>query len=208
MGQGNHTGADSIGTQQADRGELETVNQNNGGARAMIETSRSARWVVMFAILASCIGCDQATKRIARSQLKGMAPRSYCGDLVRLQYAENPGAFLGLGGHLPPAARWGALIVFNGLLATGIAGVLLWGRDLSARRLAAGALLLSGALGNLIDRLRFDGLVTDFLNLGVGPLRTGIFNVADLAITLGALLLVLPVIASRETSPAGPQSRD
>ena len=54
------------------------------------------------------------------------------------------------------------------------------------------ALLLSGAVGNLIDRLRYDGLVIDFLNFGVGPLRSGIFNVADMAIMAGALLLMLP----------------
>ena len=45
------------------------------------------------------------------------------------------------------------------------------------------ALLLAGALGNLIDRIRWDGLVIDFLNLGIGPLRTGVFNVADMAVT-------------------------
>lgn len=50
--------------------------------------------------------------------------------------------------------------------------------------------LLAGGLGNLIDRLAHDGLVIDFINLGVGPLRTGIFNVADVAITGGGLALL------------------
>ena len=49
----------------------------------------------------------------------------------------------------------------------------------------------AGGLGNLIDRLRFDGVVTDFLNVGVGSLRTGIFNVADAILMLGMFVLVI-----------------
>ena len=161
----------------------------------VIESNHWTRWVILVVILASCLGCDQATKRIAIEQLKGTPPQSFLYDTVRLQYAENPGAFLGLGGEMSPLARWVALVLFNGLIAAGMAGMLLWSKSLSTARAAACALLLSGALGNLIDRVRFDGLVIDFLNLGVGPLRTGIFNVADVAITLGAVLLVLPSLA-------------
>ena len=62
---------------------------------------------------------------------------------------------------------------------------------MSPWRLAGCGLLVSGAVGNLIDRVRFDGLVIDFLNVGLGPLRTGIFNVADMAIMAGAALVVL-----------------
>ncbi len=62
-------------------------------------------------------------------------------------------------------------------------------------------LLLGGAIGNLIDRVRFDGLVIDFMNLGVGPLRTGIFNVADVAISCGAVLLILPHFAPARPEP-------
>ena len=53
------------------------------------------------------------------------------------------------------------------------------------------ALILAGGLGNQIDRLLFQGGVTDFLFLTLGPLHTGIFNVADMAIMAGALLLLL-----------------
>ena len=56
---------------------------------------------------------------------------------------------------------------------------------------ADGALRKAGGLGNLIDRLRFDGVVTDFLNVGVGSLRTGIFNVADAILMLGMFVLVI-----------------
>ena len=160
-------------------------------------SSRTARWCAVLILLISCIGCDQVTKGIALEQLKGQPSQSYLGDVFRLEYAENPGAFLGLGGTMPTGARWVLLTLVNGLLAVGICVVLVWHWNMSPLRLLACALLLSGAAGNLIDRMRFDGLVIDFLNVGVGPLRTGIFNVADVAISTGAVLLM--VLATKAT---------
>jgi signal peptidase II len=57
-------------------------------------------------------------------------------------------------------------------------------------RFVALVLVLAGGVGNQLDRVLQAGLVTDFINLGVGPLRTGIFNVADVAITCGAIGLI------------------
>ena len=51
--------------------------------------------------------------------------------------------------------------------------------------------MLAGGIGNLIDRVFHGGLVIDFLNMGIGPVRTGIFNVADMAIMAGFALLIL-----------------
>jgi signal peptidase II len=171
----------------------------------MLTPPPAARWFVVAGILLSCVGCDQAAKHIAQARLKGHPPRSFCGDLMRLQYAENPGAFLGLGGQMPPLARWAALVGVNGLIAAALVGFLLLGGKIPPLRLAACTLLLSGAVGNLIDRLRFDGLVVDFLNLGIGPLRTGIFNVADLAIVAGAVLSIVPMLAAGDRPPNGPR---
>ena len=52
-------------------------------------------------------------------------------------------------------------------------------------------LVLAGGIGNVIDRVLHNGLVTDFLNLGIGPVRTGIFNVADMVLVIGGLALLL-----------------
>lgn len=166
----------------------------------MVDASHWIRWGALVAILSLCVGCDQVTKEIARQQLDGRPPRSFLADTVRLVYAENPGAFLGLGGQLPPSVRWMLLVVVNALVAAGIAALLLWHSKMPAVRAMACALLLGGAIGNLIDRVRYDGLVVDFMNVGVGPLRTGIFNVADMAIMCGAILLIWPHIA-----PAKPE---
>jgi signal peptidase II len=164
--------------------------------------NRMLRYAAVLAVLSTCVGCDQLTKHIAQSRLKGRPARTLCGGVFRLEYAENPGAFLGLGRQLPAGARQGILVAINLLLAAGLVGAMIVRPPMAILRLAACSLLLAGAVGNLLDRVRFDGLVIDFMNLGVGPLRSGIFNVADLAISTGAVLICLS--SRRPATPAAP----
>ena len=134
----------------------------------MIAQHRLLRLAVVALILSACVGCDQFTKRIAQLRLKGEPVHSFCGDLFRLQYAENPGAFWASAATCPRRFRTALLIAVNGLIAVGLLGAVLFGWRMTPARTAGSALLLAGAIGNLIDRLRFDGLVIDFMNLGVG----------------------------------------
>ena len=152
---------------------------------------RLKRLILVFVILLGCVGCDQATKSVARDHLQAHAAMSFLGDTLRLQYAENPGAFLSLGASLPH--RWGAAIFTVGGMVFVFATLLYAVVVLQLGRLRAVALSLvgGGGLGNLIDRIRFDGYVTDFLNVGVGSIRTGIFNVADMALIVGMVLFFL-----------------
>jgi signal peptidase II len=148
------------------------------------------RLAVVVAVLISLVGCDQATKQLAMARLRDGEPRTFCGDVLRLQYAENPGAFLGLGSEMPNWARRALLVAANAGVTLAILGGVALRQSVSGCSLCTWALLAAGAIGNLIDRLRHDGLVVDFLNIGIGPLRTGIFNVADMAITAAAILLI------------------
>ena len=172
----------------------------------MTTTHRTLRWCAALALLVACVGCDQVTKQMAQSQLRDRAPQSYCGNLLRLEYAENPGGFLGLGGQLSSSTRWVVFVLANTLVAIAIAGSLVWRASMSRLEMLALVLILSGALGNLVDRVRFEGLVIDFLNLGIGPLRTGIFNVADMAVMLGTLLLAWRMGGASRTAAIGPTS--
>ena len=170
----------------------------------MITRRHAVRLSAVIVLLVSCVGCDLLTKHVAQSHLKGQPPHSYLGDMVRLQYAENPGAFLGLGQQMPDAVRWGVLVVVNGLITTVLASTIIFRSRMAWWRVAACALLLAGAIGNLIDRVRFDGLVVDFMNLGIGPLRSGIFNVADMAIMAGAIALMVPAVLGDKKATATP----
>jgi signal peptidase II len=150
-----------------------------------------ARCSLITLVLVGCVGCDQLSKTAARQYLAGTGVHSYLGDTLRLQLAHNAGAFLNLGDSLPPSVRYEAFIVGVGALVVALlAWAALSGRLSWPQRIAV-ALMGAGGLGNVIDRIRFDGAVTDFLNLGVGSLRTGIFNLADATLMLGILLLLL-----------------
>lgn len=135
------------------------------------------------------IGLDQATKRIAAALLKGEPGHSWLGDTLRIQYAENPGAFLSLGANLPPWARtavfsFGSALLLGFCLYTAL-------RNQWPRVAQIGlCLIFGGGVSNLIDRLA-RGWVIDFLNVGIGSLRTGIFNVADMALMLGVAIVLL-----------------
>lgn len=149
------------------------------------------RIVLMLLVLVSCVGCDQATKQLVRARLPEAVTYSFFGDVFRLQHMQNHGAFLSLGDTLSGPARFA---VFTLAVAVALAAMVVYlvrKRDLTAFDVVAFSLIAGGGVGNLIDRVLYAGGVTDFLNLGIGPVRTGIFNVADIAIMLGAGMLVV-----------------
>ena len=162
---------------------------------------RSRRALVFCGVLVACVGCDHAVKRIAESALAGSPGISLAADLVRFELASNPGAFLNLGAGLPEAFRVGLFLLgIPVLLAVVCAQILRAGRT-STPQLLGVALLAGGGLGNWLDRLLHQGAVTDFVSLGVGGLRTGVFNVADVAVLAGIALVLLARPEKRVPTP-------
>lgn len=155
--------------------------------------------------IASFIGCDQVTKNIAKETLATSAPMSFANDIFRLTYAENTGVFLGLGKGLPDGVRFGLFTVMVGVVLLFILVDTLRRPGGDRWRLIAITMILAGGFGNLIDRIINDGVVIDFMNMGLGSLRTGIFNVADVFITSGALLfLALEIGRGKEAEASSP----
>jgi signal peptidase II len=149
------------------------------------------RILFIIAVLVLCVGCDRITKVTARNYLLRSQPVSYLGDLFRFQYAENTGVFLGLGSSLPAGLRLWIFSILTGVVLAGILVFVLVKDHLSITFAAGLSLIVAGGTGNLIDRLLHHGTVTDFLNVGLGNLRTGIFNIADVAIMAGLGLLIV-----------------
>jgi len=146
---------------------------------------------IVAVLLFACVGCDQVSKNVVRDRIAIGHEQSFLGDAFRLTHVENSGAFLSIGASLPEAAR---IAVFQGGVAIVVAVLLyfaLFSRQLDAWAVAGFTLLAASGVGNLIDRVMQDGRVTDFLNLGIGSLRTGIFNVADVVGVIGLVLLVV-----------------
>jgi len=140
-------------------------------------------------LIVVAISCDRMTKHFAEKTLADAPRRSFLGDTLRLDYATNTGGFLGLGADWPPALRTAVFTVGTGfmLLSAVVAGFRL--RVAGAEAIGL-ALVFAGGASNLVDRL-WRGTVIDFLNVGVGPLRTGIFNVADMAVLFGIALFLV-----------------
>ena len=159
------------------------------------------RFIVVMLTLCCCVGCDQVSKSAARSMLHSGVTESLFADSLRFQLTENPGSFLSLGASLPEHLRFTLFTAAVAVILTGLVCAALFARRLNTARFVALALLAGGGISNLIDRLLNDGRVTDFLNVGIGSLRTGIFNLADMAILAGALLLVLKTRASAAPPP-------
>lgn len=147
----------------------------------------------LFAVTAVTVALDQLTKAAARTWLASRPPISLLGGLVRLAHSENVGAFMGLGSGLSPPLRTLLFGIFAGMLLVGTTIYLLTTRGLAPMDVVAASLVIGGGLSNLIDRIAQRGAVTDFLNVGIGGLRTGVFNVADLAIVVGVIYLIVPL---------------
>lgn len=161
--------------------------------------------MLVLAVLGT-IGCDRVTKHLAVGALAGAPDRSYVGDTIRLGYVENRGGFLSVGARLSPAARTLVFTVGTGVLLVAllVAAIRHRWRGWSAIGVA---LFIGGGTSNWIDRA-VRGSVVDFLNVGIGPVRTGIFNVADMAIVLGAALVVFVGLRSTSGEPETASNTD
>jgi signal peptidase II len=145
------------------------------------------------------VAVDFVTKIIAAGSLSPLhVPHEILGNHLRLTLVYNPGAAFGL--NLGIYSRWifmaltaGALVILARLYQATRQGDLL-------RTLALG-LVCGGAVGNLIDRVRSASGVVDFIDVGVGDMRWPTFNVADMAVSVGAFLLAW-VLWGEERAPA------
>lgn len=145
-------------------------------------------FLILF-ILASLIGCDQVTKQIAKEKLSNSGTVVYLNNLLRFQYAENPGAVLSLGSDLPAHYKVWILAIIPGILLVFILFYILFNKQLTYNGIIAFSLISGGGISNLIDRFS-NGFVIDFMIITLGSYSTGIFNIADVAITSGVLLII------------------
>lgn len=149
---------------------------------------RRTAWLAAVVVLGLTI--DQWSKLWAESHVRGGGVQQVIEGFFDLRFARNRGAFFSMGAQLPELLR-------RGLFVTAAIVASLWMLRLyrqsqpEQRRLrAALALLISGAMGNLVDRVR-QGEVTDFLHLHFGELfHWATFNAADIYITAGLCLLI------------------
>lgn len=151
--------------------------------------NRAYRLCLITIILLSTAACDQLTKSVAKTELASSEPTSMLNNMLRFEYAENRGAFLGIGEELPRPI----LPLFSSLLAVAliiiIARLGMQRQGVKLATLMGLSLMAGGSIGNQIDRVINAGAVVDFMSVGIGQIRTGIFNLADIAIFTGAVVV-------------------
>lgn len=151
---------------------------------------------MLGALFALLLFLDQASKIWAVEVLRGTPPRVYL-EVFTLTYAENSGGWGSLGADWHPFARRLLLIVAPALVLAFLGYYLIKNESFDWTKGVGYMLILSGGVGNLIDRFRLD-YVIDFLYLGYGPIGTNIFNIADMAILFGFALVIFASWGSEE----------
>lgn len=138
------------------------------------------------------IGCDRATKDLAKEHLKNKETVSYLHDTFRLEYVENTGAAMSLGDKLPNTINLILLSIIPLIfLIILFAYTIRRCKEMSFIKMFCIALIFAGGIGNIIDRILFDRHVPDFIIIGFKNLHTGVFNIADVCVTVGVICLLL-----------------
>ena len=142
----------------------------------------------LVGIITGVVALDLVTKLAIQRSMRLYEQIEVVGDYLRLTFIYNPGAAFGL--HVGEYSRIVFLVLSLVALIALIA--MYWTTPHHDRlRLSSIALVCGGALGNLIDRVRSPRGVVDFLDVGIGDMRWPVFNVADMAVTIGAVLLAI-----------------
>ncbi|MEI7585467.1 signal peptidase II [Runella sp.] len=155
------------------------------------------RTVLILMIVGVNIGCDQVSKNIVRKNVYFYDNIQLLGKHLTLTKVENSGAFLSLGATLPDFAKTLFLLTLPVIaLILGLV-FLLFKSDLSNQKLVGLCFIIGGGIGNLFDRWQY-GSVTDFLHIQVGIFQTGIFNLADVSIIVGAFIILSGSLIQRK----------
>jgi signal peptidase II len=168
---------------------MERVGDVSAVDRGNAEVVRGSAKVGLFAaVLFGVLILDVGTKALVQEHFVLYQQADVIGEYVRLTYIYNPGAAFGI--HLGEHSR--IIFLVLSIAALGALVGMYWFTPVADRlRLTAIALTCGGAIGNLIDRVRSESGVVDFIDLGVGNIRWPVFNVADIAVTTGAIILAL-----------------
>ena len=153
------------------------------------------RWGLFIGLAATVVVLDQLSKAWLVSQLDPGQRMEIIGDLVRFIHSQNNGALFGL---------FQDQAILFGIVSIGVVALIIWYHGNSGRNTllsVALGLLLGGAIGNMIDRFTL-GYVVDWIDVRLGDLRFYTFNVADSAISLAILLLILTALLPSRASTA------
>jgi signal peptidase II len=160
--------------------------------RINVKVQRISRLIYVLVAALVFVG-DQLSKSVVERSIPEYAVIPVIPHFFNLTHSKNPGAAFGLFADSPAAWKTVLLVVISALLIATVIGVVWKSRRLHWEAGVGLALILGGAISNLVDRIRF-GRVVDFLDFYFRSYHWFTFNLADSAIVVGAFFLILQVI--------------
>lgn len=151
------------------------------------------RPLLISVLLLFNIACDQITKHLARINLLDSETNYLINNILSFKKVENAGAIMGIGSNLPDMIKAINFQILPLLFLLYLLKVLLTKPAISKKAVVGLCFALGGGIGNLIDRI-IHGSVTDFIILNVGFFETGIFNLADVSIIIGVIILFIEIL--------------
>ena len=156
------------------------------------------RNVFIVLLIVFNIALDQITKVIVRANIEIREVIELIGDKFILTNVYNKGAFLGMGSEMNPTLRTIFLLILPTIVLTYVIYYIIKTKELDRLSLIAFCCIIGGGVANVFDRIVF-GKVTDFFFIDLGGIfKTGIFNVADISVTAGMIMLLLSGIFNKK----------
>lgn len=155
-----------------------------------MDSKRIWRIALILVVLTVNISCDQISKSIVRQHIEYNEHISFFNNAVTLTKIENKGAFLSVGNTMPQPFRLIMLTILPLLVMVVVLIYILRKKTLPYSFVIGICFIVGGGIGNIYDRIRY-GSVTDFMHIDLGFFQTGIFNMADLSIMVGGILVLI-----------------
>tara|TARA_B100000524_G_scaffold263337_1_gene143754 strand:+ start:1121 stop:1609 length:489 start_codon:yes stop_codon:yes gene_type:complete len=153
--------------------------------------NKRSRYLLITILVFLSIAFDQISKIWVRNNFESYSEKSIIGDVFTLIKVENTGAFLGMGSELSEIPRILLLIILPVIVLISITLYTYIDKTLDKLSIIGFSLIIGGGIANIFDRIVF-GSVTDFLYINLGGIfKTGIFNIADLSVTTGMILILI-----------------
>ena len=157
-----------------------------------------SRTAFIILLIIGNIAADQISKALIRSKVVSGSQSEIIGDYLTLHNVENTGAFLGMGSDLNPTVKIIVLLILPIVVLGLVLFHILRDKTLDKLSLIGFACIIGGGIANVFDRIMY-GSVTDFLHMDLGGVfRTGIFNIADLSVTTGMIMILLASFVYRK----------
>ncbi|MBN4084775.1 signal peptidase II [Flavobacteriaceae bacterium AH-315-B10] len=150
----------------------------------------SRRSIFIWILIVFNIAIDQISKFLTRAYIEAGSVSEIIGDYFTLHNVENSGAFLGMGSELNPTIKIILLNILPIIVLSFVLRYVFKDKTIDKLSLIGFSCILGGGIANIFDRIRF-GSVTDFFHIDLGGVfRTGIFNLADLSVTTGMIMIL------------------